>query len=147
MLYRLNQGPIATTLENKREPFLPVEPTVPGKNMYPWGVKKEEVETFLAAHPEQRDKIMGLRTVVRVANSLNADSDLARLRKYPVLDALHPGLRAELEALQGDKPRSRSRGAMPLARQGFYAVPYSLAYADRANAGEFVTKRSCRRAA
>src|SRR6185503_7258085 len=34
-LYRLNQGPIATTLENKREPFLPVDPVVPGKNMYP----------------------------------------------------------------------------------------------------------------
>jgi len=42
-LYRLFQGPIATTLENKREPFLPVEPVVPGKNMYQWGVKKEEV--------------------------------------------------------------------------------------------------------
>src|ERR1051325_6047886 len=27
-LYRLNQGPIATTLENKREPFLPVETVV-----------------------------------------------------------------------------------------------------------------------
>src|ERR1700752_3037967 len=26
-LYRLHQGPIATTLENKREPFIPVEPT------------------------------------------------------------------------------------------------------------------------
>ena len=37
-LYRLNQGPIATTLDNKREPFLPVEPVVPGKNVYPWGV-------------------------------------------------------------------------------------------------------------
>src|SRR5947207_5931548 len=85
MLYRLNQGPIATTLENKREPFLPVDPTTPGKNMYPWGVKKEEVESFLAGHPEQRDKVLGLRTVVRLANSLNADSDLARLRKYPVL--------------------------------------------------------------
>jgi hypothetical protein len=36
-LYRLNQGPIATTLENKREPFLPVNGTEPGKNMYPWG--------------------------------------------------------------------------------------------------------------
>src|ERR1044071_9110297 len=47
-LYRLNQGPIATTLENKREPFLPVDAVVPGKNMYPWGVKKEEIESFLA---------------------------------------------------------------------------------------------------
>jgi hypothetical protein len=36
-LYRLNQGPIATTLENKREPFLAVNPVVPGKNMYPRG--------------------------------------------------------------------------------------------------------------
>src|ERR1051325_7027171 len=41
-LYRLFQGPIATTLENKREPFLPVDPVVPGKNMYPWGVTKDQ---------------------------------------------------------------------------------------------------------
>ncbi|MEP6707112.1 MAG: zincin-like metallopeptidase domain-containing protein [Pyrinomonadaceae bacterium] len=129
-LYRLNQGPIATTLENKREPFLPVEPTVPGKNVYPWGVKKEEIETFLAVHPEQRDKIMGSRTVVRIANSLSAESDLRSVRKYPVLDTMHPGLRAELEALRGSKPGSRSGAAMPLARQGFYAVPYSVAYAE-----------------
>jgi hypothetical protein len=125
-LYRLFQGPIASTLENKREPFLPVDPVVPGKNMYPWGVKKEEIEAYLSAHPEQRDEIMGLRAVVRTANSLNADSDLAKLRKYPVLDTLHPGLRAELENIQGGK----SRPGMMLARQGFYAVPYSLAYAD-----------------
>ncbi|MDX6383540.1 MAG: hypothetical protein QOK48_1113 [Blastocatellia bacterium] len=128
MLYRLNQGPIATTLENKREPFLPVDPVAPGKNMYPWGVKKEEIESFLAAHPEKRDEIMNLRSVVRSANSLNANADLAKLRKYPVLDTLHPGLRAELENLTGDKPRGR--GAMPLRTQGFYAVPYSVAYAD-----------------
>jgi hypothetical protein len=96
--------------------------------MYPWGVKKEEIESFLAAHPEKRDEIMNLRSVVRLANSLNANADLAKLRKYPVLDTLHPGLRAELENLSGDKPRGR--GAMPLRTQGFYAVPYSVAYAD-----------------
>src|SRR6266850_1677105 len=129
-LYRLNQGPIATTLENKREPFLPVDGVQPGKNVYPWGVKKEEIETWLAAHPEKRDAILGPRTVVKSANSLNADSDLASLRKYPVLDALHPGLRAELEAVQGTKRRSRARSTMPLASQGYYAVPYSVAYAD-----------------
>jgi hypothetical protein len=127
-LYRLNQGPIATTLENKREPFLPVAPVVPGKNMYPWGVKKEEIESFVASHPEKRGEVMGLRSVVRLANSLSADSDLAKLRKYPVLDTLHPGLRAELETIQGGK--ARPRGAMPLRTQGFYAVPYSVAYAD-----------------
>ncbi len=128
MLYRLNQGPIATTLENKREPFLPVDRVEPGKNMYPWGVKKEEIESFLATHPEKRDEIMNLRSVVRSANSLNANADLAKLRKYPVLDTLHPGLRAELESLTSDMPRGR--GAIPLRTQGFYAVPYSVAYAD-----------------
>lgn len=126
-LYRLFQGPIATTLENKREPFLPVDPVVPGKNMYPWGVKKEEIETFLAAHPEKRDEIMGLRTVVRTANSLNADKDLAKLRKYPALDTLHPGLKAELESISGVKGLPR---AGMLRTQAFYAVPYSVAYAD-----------------
>src|SRR5258706_12141714 len=125
MLYRLFQGPIATTLENKREPFLAVAPVVPGKNIYPWGVTKEEIETYLNAHPEKREEIMGLRTVVRTANSLNADSDLAKLRRYPVLDTLHPGLSAELEMIQGGK----ARPGMMLARQGFYAVPYSVAYA------------------
>ena len=34
-IYRLFSGPIATTLDNKREPFLPVDPLKPGKNMYP----------------------------------------------------------------------------------------------------------------
>jgi hypothetical protein len=127
-LYRLFQGPIATTLENARDPFLPVEPVVPGKNMYPWGVKKEEIEAFLTAHPEKRDQIMDLRSVVRLANSLNADADLAKLRKYPALDTLHPGLRAELETISG--VRSRPRAGM-LRTQGFYAVPYSVAYADQ----------------
>ena len=129
-LYRLFQGPIATTLENKREPFLPVDAVQPGKNVYPWGVKKEEIETYLAAHPEKRDEILGLRTVVKSANSLNVENDLTSLRKYPMLDALHPGLRAELETLQGAKPRSPARSAMPLATQGYYAVPYSVAYAE-----------------
>src|ERR1041385_8704428 len=54
-LYALFQGPIATTLENKREPFLPVDPLKPGKNMYPWGITKEEVERYInsSADPEK----------------------------------------------------------------------------------------------
>lgn len=84
-LYRLFQGPIATTLENKREPFLPVDPVQPGKSVYPWGVKKEEIDAFIARRPEKRDDILDLRTVVRRATSENAQSDLAVLRKYPAL--------------------------------------------------------------
>jgi zincin-like metallopeptidase len=125
-LYRLFQGPIATTLENKREPFLPVDSIVPGKNMYPWGVTKEQLESFLAAHPDKRDEILDQRSVVRTANSLNANADLAKLRKYPVLDTLHPGLKAELQAIS--RGGAQPRGALRV--QGLYAVPYSVAYAD-----------------
>ena len=120
ILYRLFQGPIATTLENKREPFLAVEGVVPGKNVYPWGVRKEEIESFLAAHPERRDSILDLRTVVRRADAASLRRDLAKLREHPALDTLHPGLRRDL-ATMALRPDAKS----------FYAVPYSIAYADR----------------
>jgi len=122
-LYRLFQGPIATTLENKREPFLPVDGVEPGKNVYPWGVKKEELDAFLKAHPEKRDAILHLRAVVRRATAMNAQKDLATLRTYPVLDTLHPGLKAELSQVSRDPARGAASPA------GFYAVPYSVAYA------------------
>jgi Zincin-like metallopeptidase len=123
MLYRLFQGPIATTLDNKREPFLPVEPIVPGKNMFPWGVKKEEVEAFLTAHPERRDEILDQRGVVRSATRASVLRDLGVLVKYPVLDTLHPGLKRRLEEIS-------RKGAKAQSSQGFYAVPYSVNYAD-----------------
>jgi hypothetical protein len=117
-LYRLFQGPVATTLENKREPFLPVGLTAPGAAMYD-GATKEEVEAFLAARPEKRASVLDQRTAVRRASLANLRRDLSKLRQYPVLDALHPGLRAELEKML----------ARPDAK-AFYAVPYSVAYAD-----------------
>jgi hypothetical protein len=129
-LYRLNQGPIATTLDNKREPFLPVDGVKPGKNVYAWGVKKDELEAFLAAHPEQRDSFMDLRTRVRLAILKNLHEDSSRLRVYPVLDTLHPGLREHLAALQVENQRRQSRGIMPISQWGFYAVPYAVAYAE-----------------
>src|SRR2546421_5535087 len=81
-LYRLFQGPIATTLENKREPFLPVEPVVSGKNMYPWGVKKEEIERSIAAGTATQSEITDLRSVVRKATPENLRDDLAKLMQY-----------------------------------------------------------------
>jgi hypothetical protein len=129
-LYRLNQGPIATTLENKREPFLPVDPVEPGKNMYPWAVKKEDIENDLAAHPEQRDAIMGIRTVVRRATLENLRDDLGSMKRYPALATLHPGLQDELSQLTGAKLRAGSRMRVRHSGEAFYAVPYSVAYAD-----------------
>jgi hypothetical protein len=117
-LYRLFEGPIATTLDNKREPFLPVELTPQGQAMY-GGVAKDEIDAFLTAHPEKRDSILDQRTAARRATPANLKRDLAKLRQYPALDTLHPGLRPELTALL----------ARPDAKT-LYAVPYSVAYAD-----------------
>src|SRR5829696_3125137 len=69
-LYRLSQGPIATTLENKREPFLPVDPLKPGKNVYPWGITKEVIG-------EKNEDLFGLRTVVRSMIDKNLNADIA----------------------------------------------------------------------
>jgi hypothetical protein len=118
-LYRLNQGPIATTLENKREPFLAVPDAPPGKNVYPWDLTKAEFDGYIAAHPAERARLTDLRSVVRRAEFAVLRRDLAKLRQYPVLDALHPGLRVRIEAL-AKKP----------SHAALYAVPYSLAYAD-----------------
>ena len=125
-LYRLFQGPIATTLDNKREPFLPVEPLKPGKNMYPWGITKEEVEQFInsSKNPDEtRSEILDLRTVVRTANAKNLREDIAKLNQYPVLTGLHPKLLGQLQQLA-------QRPAVATAKVPLYAVPYSLAYAD-----------------
>lgn len=108
-IYRLFQGPIATTLDNKREPFLPVDPLKPGKNVYPWGIAKEAID-------DKREDLLDLRTVVRSATTQNIQEDIARLNKYPALQTLHPKLLAELK---GRQPGN-----------SVYSVPYSLAYAD-----------------
>ena len=119
-LYRLFQGPVATTLDNRRVPFLGVDAAPPGKNLYPPDLTDTEYEAFLAAHPERREELTHLRSVVRRADAANLARDLAALRRHPVLDSLHPGLLARLEALS----RAPDRSAL-------YAVPYSVAWADR----------------
>ena len=129
-LYRLFQGPVATTLENKREAFLPIEATKPGKNVYPWGITKEQIEQALAlptGQADKREKVMDLRTVVRALSAKNLQADIATLNKYPALETLHPGLLAELLRLSADPRRITSPN-----QQGndIYAVPYAVAYAD-----------------
>ena len=109
-LYRLFQGPVATTLDNKREPFLPVDPLSPGKNVYPWGMTK-------AVFDIKRKDLMDLRTVVRAATAKNIREDIAKLNKYPALQTLHPN---QLAVLQRQQP----------APNAVYSIPYSLAYAD-----------------
>jgi hypothetical protein len=118
-LYRLNQGPVATNLANARQPFLAVPDAPPGKNVYPWDLNRAEFDSYLAAHPGESARLTDLRSVVRRAEPAALKRDLAKLTQYPVLDTLHPGLRARLEALR----RAPNRSTL-------YAIPYSLVYAD-----------------
>ncbi len=116
-LYRINQGAVGTTIDGKREPFLPFEPAAAG-GMYPADATKAELDAFLAANPEKSDSILGSRTIVRRATADNLKNDAAKLHQYAVLDTLHPGLKSELQNI---KPNAKS----------FYAVPYSVGYADQ----------------
>ena len=118
-MYEWLSGPTIMTPEGDVVPFLPVDAPVPGRNFYPWGITRAEVEYYIAAHPEEGDAILAPRTVVRRAVPQSLRADLARLAKYPALDTLHPGLRAALER----------RLAAPDAK-ALYAVPYAIAYAD-----------------
>ena len=118
-LYRLFQGPVATTLDNRREPFLPVEPPPPGPAVYPWGIARQEIDDFIARHPAQRRSLLDARTVVRRATAENLERDRRTLAAHPVLATLHPGLAQRLAGL-GRQP---GQGAL-------YGVPYSVAYAE-----------------
>jgi hypothetical protein len=113
----LFQGPIATTLENDLVPFLPVDAWTEGKNVYPWAIERDEVEAYVEANPDERESILDLHTVVRRSTPAALKRDLDTLRDQPVLDGLHPGLRAALEVR-----------AAKATRAGLYAVPYSVAW-------------------
>jgi hypothetical protein len=119
-LYRLFQGPIATTLDNRRVAFVASDAEVPGKNVYPWAITKAEIEAYMAAHPAERASLLDLRSVVRRADKASLDRDLAKLAQYPAIDTLHPGLKARLQKLAA-KPDAKA----------LYAAPYALAYADQ----------------
>lgn len=119
-LYRLFHGPIGTSLDNRRGPFLPVEPPPPGGNVYPWDLDKPELEAYLTAHPGEAAALTDLRSVVARATAANLRRHLATLARYPALAALHPLLRPALQA------RLRAPDARKL-----YAVPYAVEYAEQ----------------
>ncbi|HEX6789716.1 MAG TPA: NUDIX hydrolase, partial [Candidatus Krumholzibacteria bacterium] len=116
-LYYMNHGPVARMLDNQRRPFVPLAATPLGGSLYPADATKDEIDAFLAAHPETRASILGPRTVVRRADAASLKRDIATLKSNPLLDGLHPGLRSSLESM-AKKPD----------RATFYAVPYPVAF-------------------
>ena len=115
-LYYLSKGPVATTLDNDRRPFLPVAPSSPGKNIYPAGISRDEINAYMEAHSDEASSLLDVRSVVRRATEANLDTDIAQLDRFPEVDALHDGLRQSLESREPDP------GAL-------YTIPYALAYA------------------
>ncbi|HEY3519172.1 MAG TPA: NUDIX hydrolase [Gammaproteobacteria bacterium] len=112
-LFRVMNGPIATTLDNDRVPFLGVDPQTPARNVYPRGATRAVLDAHFAAHPETRADLLSARSIVQSATPENIRRAIATLDAHPALDLLHPGLRARLAAAVG-----------------YMAVPYSVAYAD-----------------
>lgn len=119
-LYRLFQGPLATDLANRRVPFAGATEPPPGQNVYPLDLTKAEYDAYLAAHPDRAGELTHLRSVVRRTDDASLARDIAALRRHPALETLHPGMLARLEAM------ARAPDRMQL-----YAVPYSVAWADR----------------
>lgn len=112
-LFRLNAGPIATTLENRRQPFLTVSPEAPARNVYPAGATRDTMDAFFATNPDRRAELLDGRAVVWAATPENRRRALAVLDRHAVLDTLHPGLRERLRT-----------------SATYLAVPYSVAYAE-----------------
>ena len=121
LLYRVFKGPVGTTADNRRVAFASgARAPSPERAMYPEGVTADEVEAFLAEHPEARDGILGLRTVVHRATPEAVAADLQAFRDVPGLSLFHPETLFHLtELAEGHDPGS------------LYAVPYAVAYADR----------------
>ena len=59
---------------------------MPGKNVYPWGVKKPEIEGCLAAQPSEAATILDPRSVVRRAAALrSSETSRFRLLRYAAI--------------------------------------------------------------
>jgi hypothetical protein len=117
-IYYRSAGPITTTLDNKRVPFLPVKPEDPGKNVYPPGLTTALMDPFLKDRPDLAADLLDVRTVVRASNKENFQRDLGMLDRFSVLDGLHPGLRNHITALQAGRDKAQ-----------WYALPYSVRWA------------------
>jgi hypothetical protein len=121
-LHYLFKGPVATTLNNERLPFLPVAAEEPGKNMYPQGMTRELLDPLLETQPGLAADLLAVRSVVRDSTGENLVHDLGMLDQFPVLDGLHPGLRSQLTSYS----EAVESGAEAPA---WYALPYSVRWA------------------
>jgi hypothetical protein len=62
-LFDVNKGPWDRLKEN--EPFIGNRPKPPGAGFYPADLTKDELEKWIAAHPQDKEAFQGLFTVIR----------------------------------------------------------------------------------
>jgi hypothetical protein len=55
-------------LLNHNEPFIGSNPFPPGRNLLPKGLTRDEIESYVKAHPDQKKAIYDERTVVEIAS-------------------------------------------------------------------------------
>jgi hypothetical protein len=55
-------------LINENKPFIGTEPMPPGRNLYPRGITRAEIEAYVKEHPEQKKAIYDERTVVELVS-------------------------------------------------------------------------------
>lgn len=113
-LYRYALGPIVSVPGRGRVAWAPVSPYEPGRNFYPHETTADAFNAYVRAHPAEEASLRGSLSVVRLRTPDLFANTLATLDRFPVLDALHPGLR---EAVSGAPDPN-----------GYVAVPYSVAY-------------------
>ena len=52
-------------LTNDNKPFVGTKPMPPGRGLYPDGLTREDLEKYVAAHPDQKDELYSPYTVIR----------------------------------------------------------------------------------
>ena len=59
----INGGRFDLTNDNK--PFVGTQPMPPGRGLYPEGLTREELDKYVAAHPDQKDELYSPNTIIR----------------------------------------------------------------------------------
>ena len=89
-------------LIDENKPFVGTEPMPPGRNLYPKGLTREQIEEYVKKHPEQKEAIYSSYTVIR------RDGDKLKAIPYHVeyKQWLEPAARLLREAADSsdDKP-------------------------------------------
>ena len=52
-------------LTNDNKPFVGEQPMPPGRGVYPEGITREDLEKYVATHPEQKDELYSSYSVIR----------------------------------------------------------------------------------